>query len=229
MFMPAIWLRSLIKPGKREVLAYIDFYRQEFLMAAALSDDPEIKTAYSTGDPYLAFAKQAGAVSLSELEDRCLYFAFEESPSQIIRNMKSIGIDFQPCVDTGLMQISASRPMAYGLEMHLVAMHRLIDKSKPAVVILNPISNMINVGGETNVKFTLIRLVDYLTLKNITTLCTGLIEHESIEGINVQVYLLSWILGPISVSLRMTASAIVGSRGSNPEAWSTPTRSGNIW
>ena len=166
-------------------------------MAAALSDDPEIKAAYSTGDPYLAFAKQEGAVPLSERGERCLYFSFEESPSQVIRNMRSIGIDFQPYVDTGLMQISASRPMAYSLEMHLVAMHRLIDKSKPAVVILNPISNMINVGDETNVKFTLTRLVDYLKLKNITTLCTSLIEHESIEGINVQVYLLSWILGPI--------------------------------
>ena len=77
--MPAIWLLSYIKPGKRKVLAYIDYYRQEFLMAAALSDDPEIKAAYSTGDPYLAFAKQAGAVSLSEWGNRCLYFAFEES------------------------------------------------------------------------------------------------------------------------------------------------------
>ena len=127
------------------------------------------------------FAKDA-----CERGDRCLYFAFEESPSQIIRNMRSIGIDFQPYVDTGLMQISASRPMAYGLEMHLVAMHRLIDKFKLAVVILDPISNMINVGDEANVKFTLTRLIDYLKLKNITTLCTNLVEHESIEGINAQ-------------------------------------------
>ncbi len=76
--------------------------------------------------------------------------------------------------------------MAYGLEMHLVAMHRLIDKFKPAVVIIDPISNMINVGVEANVKFTLTRLVDYLKLKNITAVCTSLVEHESIEGVNAQ-------------------------------------------
>jgi circadian clock protein KaiC len=65
-------------------------------------------------------------------------------------------------------------------------MHRLIDKFKPAVVIIDPISNMINVGDETNVKFTLTRLVDYLKLKNITTVCTSLVEHESIDGMNAQ-------------------------------------------
>jgi circadian clock protein KaiC len=126
------------------------------------------------------------AKATCELGDSCLYFAFEESPSQIIRNMRSIGIDFQPYVDTGFMQISASRPMAYGLEMHLVTMHRLIDEFKPAVVIIDPISNMINVGDEVNVKFTLTRLVDYLKLKNITAVCTSLVEHENIEGINAQ-------------------------------------------
>jgi circadian clock protein KaiC len=126
------------------------------------------------------------AKATCERGDSCLYFAFEESPSQIIRNMRSIGIDFQPYVDTGFMQISASRPMAYGLEMHLVSMHRLIDKFKPAVVIIDPISNMINVGDEANVKFTLTRLIDYLKLKNITAVCTSLVEHESIEGTNAQ-------------------------------------------
>jgi circadian clock protein KaiC len=126
------------------------------------------------------------AKATCERGESCLYFAFEESPSQIIRNMKSIGIDFQPYVDTGFMQISASRPMAHGLEMHLVAMHRLIDKFKPAVVIIDPISNMINVGDEANVKFTLKRLVDYLKLKNITVVCISLVEHENIEGINAQ-------------------------------------------
>jgi circadian clock protein KaiC len=115
---------------------------------------------------------------------RCLYFAFEESPSQIISNMRSIGIDFQPYVDAGLMQISASRPMAYGLEMYLVIMNRLIDRFKPDVVIVDPISNMINVGDANNVKFMLTRLVDHLKFKNIIAVCTSLVEYESPEGIN---------------------------------------------
>jgi len=121
-----------------------------------------------------------------EQGERCLYFAFEESPSQIIRNMNSIGIDFQPYIDTGLMQISASRPMAYGLEMHLIAMFRLIDKFEPTSVIIDPISNMTNVGTQTDVKFMLTRLIDYLKFKNITAVCTSLVEHESTEGMNAQ-------------------------------------------
>jgi circadian clock protein KaiC len=121
-----------------------------------------------------------------EQGERCLYFAFEESPSQIIRNMNSIGIDFQPYIDTGLMQISASRPMAYGLEMHLIAMFRLIDRFEPTSVIIDPISNMTNVGTQTDVKFMLTRLIDYLKFKNITAVCTSLVEHESTEGMNAQ-------------------------------------------
>ncbi len=121
-----------------------------------------------------------------ERGERCLYFAFEESPSQIVRNMNSIGIDFQPYIDKGLMQISASRPMAYGLEMHLISMRRLIEKFEPTIVIVDPISNLTNVGTQTDVKFTLTKLIDYLKLKNITAVCTSLVEHESTEGMNAQ-------------------------------------------
>lgn len=121
-----------------------------------------------------------------ERGERCIYFAFEESPGQIVRNMRSIGIDLQPYIDIGTMQISASRPMAYGLEMHLIAMRRLIDKFEPSIVIVDPISNLTNVGTQTDVKFTLTKLIDYLKLRNITAVCTSLVEHESIEGINAQ-------------------------------------------
>ena len=76
--------------------------------------------------------------------------------------------------------------MAYDLEMHLVAMHRLIGKFKPAVVILDPVSNLLNVGDEADVKFMLTRLVDYLKLKNITAVCTSLVEHKNIDGMNAQ-------------------------------------------
>jgi circadian clock protein KaiC len=100
--------------------------------------------------------------------------------------MNSIGIDLQPYIDTGLMQISASRPMAYGLEMHLIAMRRLIDKFEPAIVIVDPISNLTNVGTQIDVKFTLTKLIDYLKLKNITSVCTSLVDQETIEGINAQ-------------------------------------------
>ncbi len=76
--------------------------------------------------------------------------------------------------------------MAYGLEMHLIAMRRLIDKFEPSIVIIDPISNLTNVGTQADVKLTLVRLIDYLKLKNITAVCTSLVEHESIEGMNAQ-------------------------------------------
>jgi circadian clock protein KaiC len=120
--------------------------------------------------------------------EHCLYFAFEESPSQIIRNMRSIGIDFQPYMDTGLMRIKAFRPMAYGLEMHLLVMRRLIDTFEPSIVIIDPISNLTNVGTQRDVQLTLTRLIDYLKLKKITSLCTSLVEpeHEKIKGLFAQ-------------------------------------------
>jgi circadian clock protein KaiC len=118
--------------------------------------------------------------------ERCVYFAFEESPSQIIRNMQSIGINLQPYVDSGLMQIHSSRPMVYGLEMHLISMRKILDAFEPQIIVIDPISNLINVGTEGDVKFMLTRLVDHLKTKQITTVCTSLVEHETIEGVNAQ-------------------------------------------
>ena len=139
----------------------------------------------TSGTGKTSFAAQF-ARAACERGERCLYFAFEESPSQITRNMKSIGIDLQPYIDSDLLEIHASRPMAYGLEMHLISMRRLIDRFEPSTVIIDPISNLTNVGTEADVKFTLTKLIDYLKLKNITAVCTSLVDHENIEGINAQ-------------------------------------------
>jgi circadian clock protein KaiC len=110
--------------------------------------------------------------------ERCMYFAFEESPSQISRNMSSIGIDFNSSVDKGLLQIHSIRPMAQGLEMHLLEMLRTINKFQPEVLIIDPISNLTNVGTENNVKFMLTRLIDSLKTMGVTTICTSLMESE---------------------------------------------------
>ena len=98
----------------------------------------------------------------AERGERCLYFAFEESPSQIGRNMSSIGIDFGAWISAGLLQIHSSRPMAHGLEMHLMEMRKVIDDFEPKVVIIDPITNLTNVGTESDVKFMLTKLIDYL-------------------------------------------------------------------
>jgi circadian clock protein KaiC len=117
--------------------------------------------------------------------ERCLYFAFEESPDQISRNMSSIGIDFDSHVNAGLLQIHSSRPMAYGLEMHLLMMRKIIDDFQPSVIVIDPISNLTNVGTVSDVKFMLTRLVDYVKTKGITMISTSLMDSEE-EGQSAQ-------------------------------------------
>ena len=113
--------------------------------------------------------------------EHCLYFSFEESPMQIGRNMSFIGIDFNSFVDAGLLQIHSSRPMTHGLEMHLQDMRKIIEKFQPSVVVIDPISNLTNVGTENDVKFMLTRLIDYLKTKGITTLSTSL-TNSDVDG-----------------------------------------------
>src|SRR2546429_2177238 len=102
------------------------------------------------------------------------YFAFEESPTQIARNMRSVGIDLEPWARRDLLRVHAQRPTALGLEAHLVTMHRLIDDWKPRVVVVDPVTNMIAVGTETEVKAMLARLIDFMKLRQITGLFTSL-------------------------------------------------------
>jgi circadian clock protein KaiC len=128
---------------------------------------------------------------------RCLYFAFEESPQQIIRNMMSIGMDLQKHVDEGLLQFHASRPTLNGLEMHLVAIHKIVKKFKPSAIILDPITNLVTVGSVSEVKAMLIRLIDFLQAEQITVMFTALtlntvINEQTDEGVSSLVD--AWIL-----------------------------------
>lgn len=107
-------------------------------------------------------------------DERCLYFAFEESPQQIVRNMTSIGVNLQQYIDKKILQFHSSRPTVYGLEMHLVFIHKQIQKFKPRTIILDPITNLVTVGSTDEVKSILIRLIDYLQNEQITVLFTAL-------------------------------------------------------
>jgi circadian clock protein KaiC len=113
--------------------------------------------------------------------ERCIYFAFEESPQQIVRNMSSIGIDLQKHVNSGLLQFQASRPTLNGLEMHLLSINKVTSQFKPSVVILDPITNLITVGSVSEVKSVLIRLIDFLQEKGITVLFTALSLNDNIS------------------------------------------------
>ena len=111
--------------------------------------------------------------------ERVLYFCFEESPNQLMRNMLSIGIKLEPWVRKGLLQFQATRPTFYGLEMHLAVTHRAVNAFKPDIVILDPINTFVVGDKEFEVKTMLMRIVDFLKANLITALFTSLTSAQS--------------------------------------------------
>jgi circadian clock protein KaiC len=106
--------------------------------------------------------------------ERALMFAYEESQSQLLRNMASIGLDLQHWVAKGLLRIESTRPTLHGLEQHLVHMYELVREFKPVVVAVDPISNLTTQGDGDGLKLTLMRLIDFLKTSNTTALFTSL-------------------------------------------------------
>ncbi len=118
------------------------------------------------------------ALSSCKRKERALYFSFEESPAQFIRNMQSVGIKLAPYVKAKLLHIIASRPSLQGLEMHLLVLNKLIEEINPRTVIIDPVSSLITVGTGSEVRAMLVRLIDMLKGKGISALFTSL-THES--------------------------------------------------
>lgn len=116
------------------------------------------------------------AASAAARGERCLWLAFEESPAQIVRNMRSIGLDLGPAIEGGRLRIVADRPTVCGLEMHLLSFHRLVATFQPRMVILDPISNFHALGSGREVKAMLVRLIDFFKSEQITTVFTNLIS-----------------------------------------------------
>jgi circadian clock protein KaiC len=122
-----------------------------------------------------------------ERGERCLYFALEEPAAQVVRNMRSIGIDLSPYTDGGLLRIAAARPTVFGLEQHLVSIHSAIEKYRPRAVVVDPVSSLVSGSNLHEVKSMLVRLFDYLKLKGITGLFTYLSGAHSSEETEVGV------------------------------------------
>ena len=106
--------------------------------------------------------------------ERCLCFLFEESPQQLLRNMRSIGVDLQPWVAGGLLQFHADRPSRYGLETHLMTMHHVVADFRPSVAVMDPVTNLMTVGTYSDVQAMLTRMIDHLKTENITAMVTSL-------------------------------------------------------
>lgn len=147
-----------------------------------------------TGKTSLAISLVHAACQRGE---RCLYFAFEEASSQIIRNMSSIGINLEPWIEQGLLQFHATRPTFFGIEMHLLTMQKLVEAFHPSVVVVDPLTNLIFIGSVTEVKSMLVRLIDYLKMKQVTALFTSLTEDgrdEFVTEAGVSSLMDTWIL-----------------------------------
>jgi circadian clock protein KaiC len=146
--------------------------------------------------------KTSIAVSLIEATCRkkipALYCAFEESASQIVRNMRSIGLNIEPFIKSGILKVYSSRPTIQNLELHLIAIQKIIEEFKPKILVVDPVTNLITEGINSEIRQMLAHFVDFLKAKDITTLFTAAITletiktHPSDEGISAMVD--TWIL-----------------------------------
>lgn len=123
------------------------------------------------------------AAAACEKGEKALYFSFEESPEQTIRNMRSIGMDLKPFIDSGMFLHVAARPTFYSLEMHLAVILREISRFNPTTVILDPISAFIDTGESLEVHSMLLRIVDFLKSRQITGIFTHLVH---VQGSDVE-------------------------------------------
>jgi len=130
-----------------------------------------------TGKTTFAASFAAGAAARGE---KCLYFAFEESPEQIIRNMRSTGLDLAQHVEAGLLRFEASRPSTYGYEMHLARMNRDMDAFDPEVVVVDPLSAFR--GTNSEIHGTLMRMVDMLKTRGVTAVFTRLTSSQELHS-----------------------------------------------
>jgi circadian clock protein KaiC len=137
------------------------------------------------------------AAATSARGERCLYFAFEESQSQVMRNMRSIGIDLADPVKRGFLQFHNARPTVYGLETHLASMHNLIRQFDPSTVVIDPMTNLVQVGSLRETTSMLVRLMDFLKMRGTTTLFTSLTSAGSAaesSDIGVSSLMDTWLL-----------------------------------
>ena len=121
------------------------------------------------------------AYSVCQSKNRCLFCAFEEAPNQVIRNMRSIGISLDPLIKSGQLHFYYARPTLQNLELHFISIKKMIAEIKPSVVILDPITNLMTEGPNSDIRSMLTRFVDYLKTEQITVMFTAAITVGSIE------------------------------------------------
>jgi circadian clock protein KaiC len=126
--------------------------------------------------------------------ERALMVLLEESPEQVLRNMRSLGLDLRPWIEAGLLRIWAARPSAFGLETHLAVLARLIEEEAPSVAVLDGIASLSNGTLTTEVTSIVARQIDLLKSRGITTLLTALGQGEEVSTVTVSSMVDTWLL-----------------------------------
>lgn len=125
--------------------------------------------------------------------ERALYLAFEESASQLVRNMASVGLELDRWVDDGLLRLVASRPTQLGLERHLTTVYRQVETHQPDVVVVDPITDFTAIGTAVDVKALLMRIVDYLKMRQVTAVFTSLMTDRTGEDPSISSLIDNWL------------------------------------
>jgi circadian clock protein KaiC len=129
--------------------------------------------------------------------ERCLFVGFEESVAQVGRNMQSVGMNLKQWEDQNLLFHEAWRPSQYGIELHLLRIHKLIERVQPQHVVIDPITNLVTGSQQKEVYSMLVRLMDYLKGRNITSVFTSLnVNNDQLEQTDIGISSLTdtWIL-----------------------------------
>ncbi len=138
------------------------------------------------------------AAETAKRGEKTLYLAFEESQSQIIRNMRSIGLDLEQWVKKGLLEFKIVRPTSYNLELHLAIMYEAIREFKPKSVIIDPLSSLLPISNQLQVRLMIMRIIDFLKMNHITTFLTNLVHSSgsSLEETEIAISSLidTWLL-----------------------------------
>jgi len=170
-------------PGLDEMLSGKGYFRGSSILVSGTAGSGKTSVAASF------------LVSACERGEPALYFTFEESPEQLLRNMRSIGLNLDRWRKQGLLFVRAARPSAFGLEMHLVQMHQLIRELNPRAVVLDPISSLLGDAAQHDVKTMVLRMVDHLKHTGATALFTTLMDSPGLEttDINLSSLVDTWI------------------------------------
>ena len=135
--------------------------------------------------------------SACERGEQVLLVLLEESPEQVLRNMRSLGLDLRPWVEAGLLRIWAARPSAYGLETHLAILAELIEEQTPSVAVIDGIASLSNGIPSTEVNPEAIsivaRKIDLFKSRGITNVITTLDQGEEVSTVALSAMVDTWL------------------------------------